>query len=118
MSNLVLESVGCVVDDEGMTHPIEFDGCVNMTPDVAVHLLDTDDTWWNHLSVQNSEDLIGFLTPLITDGDLEWEGSFLDWGMDKLQWVFNHQYMVENKMLNDEFNATLFLTGKELSFDG
>ena len=99
MNNVVLESVGCVVDDGGMTHPIEFDGCVNMTPDVAVHLLDTDSTWWNHMSVQDSEDLMGFLTPLVTDGDLEWEGNFIDWGMDKLQWVFNHQYMVENNMI-------------------
>ena len=97
--NIVLESVGTAVDNEGWTHPIEFDGCVNMTLGTAVHITECDLEWWNHLSVQNSEDLMGFLTPLVTDGDLEWEGSFLDWGMDKLQYVFNHQYMVENKML-------------------
>ena len=96
MNNLILESVGCVVDDEGWTHPIDLDGSVNMTPDVAVHLLDTDDDWWHHMSVQDSENLMGFLTPLVTTGDLEWNGSFIDWGMLKLQDVINHQYMVEN----------------------
>ena len=95
MSNLVLKSVGCVVDDEGMTHPIEFDGCVNMTPDVSVHLLDTDNEWWDNMSVEDSNELMGFLTPLFFNNVDFGITNFVDWGMERLQYVINHQYIVE-----------------------
>ena len=46
-----LDSVGCRVDlHTGMTHPIEQDGCVNKTPDVAVHLNDVSQEWLDSLS--------------------------------------------------------------------
>ena len=66
---------------------------------MGVHLLDTDNEWWNNMSVKDCNELMGFLTPLVLNGDLVWNGSFIDWGMLKLQDVINHQYMVENGIL-------------------
>ena len=46
-----LDSVGCRVDlHTGMTHPIEQEGCVNKTPDVAIHLNDVSTEWLDSLS--------------------------------------------------------------------
>jgi len=61
MNNLVLKSVGCVVDDEGWTHPIEFDNNVNMTPDVAVHLSDVVDEWWENLDFATCWELFHYI---------------------------------------------------------
>ena len=62
LNGIVLKSVGCVVDDEGITHPIEDNGtCVNMTPDVAVHLVDVDDEWWENLDFVTCWELFHYI---------------------------------------------------------
>ena len=106
MSNLnyiELESVGSLVQEDGLVFPIDCSEPPETASDaeemMGVHLLDTDNEWWNNMSVKDCNELMGFLTPLVLNGDLVWNGSFIDWGMLKLQDVINHQYMVENGIL-------------------
>ena len=100
MTNIDLNSVGSTVTEDGLVFPID----CNEPPETAseaeemmgVHLVDTDDDWWGHMSVEDCNELMGFLTPLVLNGDLKWDGSFIDWGMKKLEDVINHNYLVEN----------------------
>ena len=84
MSNLVLKSVGCVVDDEGMTHPIEYDGCVDMTPDVAVHLMDVDNEWWENLDFATCWELFHYIEDNV-DYEKNWELFNSFWKDEKLK---------------------------------
>ena len=108
MNYIDLDSVGSTVTDKGIVFPIDCSEAPETASEaeemMGVHLLDTTTEWWNNMSVKDCEDLMGFLTPLVLNGDLVWEictltPSFIDWGMLKLQDVINHQYMVENDML-------------------
>ena len=105
MNFIELNSVGSTVTNEGLVFPQD----ISEAPETAgeademmgVHLLDTDDDWWNNMSIEDSNNLMGFLTPLFLNGDLVWETctltpSFVDWGMERLQYVINHNYMIEN----------------------
>ncbi len=95
MNNIELNSVGTAVDENGITHPINADGTIDMDEGMAVHLLDTDDEWWGYMTQADCENLMGFLTPLVLNGDLEWNGSFVNWGMERLQWVINNNYVID-----------------------
>jgi len=103
MNYIDLDSVGSTVTSEGIVFPIDCSESPETASDaeemMGVHLLDTDNEWWNNMSVKDCNELMGFLTPLVLNGDLVWNGSFIDWGMLKLQDVINHQYMVENGIL-------------------
>ena len=103
MGYIDLNSVGSTVTDEGIVFPIDCSEAPETASEaeemMGVHLLDTDTDWWNNMGVEDCNELMGFLTPLVLNGDLKWDGSFIDWGMLKLQDVINHQYMVENNML-------------------
>jgi hypothetical protein len=108
MSFIDLNSVGSTVTNEGLVFPID----CSEPPETAgeaeemmgVHLLDTDSEWWNNMSISDCENLMGFLTPLFLNGiDFGMSGltdnghhSFIDWGMERLQYVINHTYFVEN----------------------
>ena len=61
MNYIKLESVGCVVDDIGMTHPIEVDNNINMTDDVAVNVFECSDEWYWNLSLVDGYTLLNFL---------------------------------------------------------
>ena len=104
MSNIELNSVGTAVDENCITHPIFADGTIDMDEGMAVHLLDTDNDWWGHMSVEDSNNLMGFLTPLFFNNSLtDWPLSFVDWGMERLQWVINNNYIIdelENTLLS------------------
>ena len=111
MNYIEIESVGSTITEEGMVFPTDCSEPPVTASDademMGVHLLDTDNEWWNNMSVKDCEDLMGFLTPLYLKGvDFGMNGltedghsSFIDWGMLKLQDVINHQYMVENGIL-------------------
>ena len=90
MSYIGLESVGSIVTIDGIVLPTD------VSDTSGVHLLDTDDDWWGYMSVADCNELMGFLTPLVLNGDLEWDGSFVNWGMERLQYVINHNYLIEN----------------------
>ena len=100
MSYIDLESVGSTVTNEGLVFPIDCSEAPETASDaeemMGVHLVDTDDDWWNNMSVEDCNELMGFLTPLVLNGDLEWDGSFVNWGMERLQYVINHNYLIEN----------------------
>ena len=49
----------------------------------------------DNMSVEDCNELMGFLTPLVLNGDLEWDGSFVNWGMERLQWVINNNYVID-----------------------
>tara|TARA_Y100001963_G_scaffold137038_1_gene200329 strand:+ start:613 stop:936 length:324 start_codon:yes stop_codon:yes gene_type:complete len=95
-----LESVGSIVTVDGIVFPIDLSEGPETASDaeemMGVHLVDTDNDWWNNMSVEDCNELMGFLTPLVLNGDLEWDGSFVNWGMERLQYVINHNYLIEN----------------------
>ena len=107
MSFIDLNSVGSTVTSEGLVFPID----CSEAPDTAseademmgVHLLDTDNDWWDNMSVEDCNELMGFLTPLFLNGELPLFDDFIDWGMERLQWVINNDYMInelENHLLS------------------
>ena len=100
ISYVGLESVGSIVTTDGIVFPIDLSEGPETASDaeemMGVHLVDTDDDWWNNMSVEDCNELMGFLTPLVLNGDLEWDGSFVNWGMERLQYVINHNYLIEN----------------------
>ena len=65
MNYIKLESVGCVVDDIGMTHPIEVDNNINMTDDVAVNVFECSDEWYWNLSLVDGYKLLDFMDTFI-----------------------------------------------------
>ena len=100
ISYVGLESVGSIVTTDGIVFPIDLSEGPETACDaeemMGVHLVDTDDDWWNNMSVGDCNELMGFLTPLVLNGDLEWNDSFVNWGMERLQYVINHNYLIEN----------------------
>ena len=61
MTNIELNSVGTVVDENGITHPINADGTYDLDEGVAVHLLDVDSEWFNSMSSTDLEAFFSFL---------------------------------------------------------
>ena len=55
MSFIVLESVGTAVDENGITHPINADGTIDMDEGMAVDWIDTDDEWSSSLSNEDAK---------------------------------------------------------------
>ncbi len=49
-----LESVGTAVDSNGVTHPINADGTIDMDEGMAVDWIDTDDEWSASLSNEDA----------------------------------------------------------------
>ena len=113
MSFIDLNSVGSTVTNEGLVFPIVCSEAPETASDademMGVHLLDTDNDWWSNMSVTDSNELMGFLTPLFLSGNLshwDWPSSpsdnenFVDWGMEKLQYVLNMNYIKENNLVS------------------
>ena len=55
MSFIKLESVGTAVDSNGVTHPINADGTIDMDEGMAVDWIDTDDEWSSSLSNEDAK---------------------------------------------------------------
>ena len=49
-----LESVGTAVDSNGITHPINEDGTIDLDEGMAVEWIDTDDEWSSSLSNEDA----------------------------------------------------------------
>ena len=102
MNYIDLDSVVSTITNEGMVFPIY----ISEAPETAseaeemmgVHLTECDDEWWNNMSVEDSNNLMGFLTPLFFDGVDFGIPNFIDWGMDRLQYVINMNYIYENNL--------------------
>ena len=54
MSFIKLESVGTAVDENGITHPINADGTIDLDEGMAVDWIDTDDEWSSSLSNEDA----------------------------------------------------------------
>ena len=54
MSFIKLESVGTAIDENGVTHPINADGTIDMDEGMAVDWIDTDDEWSSSLSNEDA----------------------------------------------------------------
>ena len=54
MSFIKLESVGTAVDENGITHPINEDGTIDLDEGMAVDWIDTDDEWSASLSNEDA----------------------------------------------------------------
>ena len=50
-----LESVGTAVDSDGITHPMNADGTIDMDEGMAVDWIDTDDEWSWSLSNEDAQ---------------------------------------------------------------
>ncbi len=55
MSFIKLESVGTAVDENGITHPINVDGTIDLDEGMAVDWIDTDDEWSSSLSNEDAK---------------------------------------------------------------
>ena len=99
MNYIDLTSVGSTVTNEGLVFPIDCSEAPETASEAeemsGVHILDTDTEWWNNMSVKDCEDLMGFLTENV-GFESEVIPGFVNWGMERLQYVINHQYLVEN----------------------
>jgi len=79
MNNIKLESVGTAVDENGMTHPINADGTLDMYDGMSGHIMDCDDEWWTNMSCEDAVKLFPFLAE--TDVyDIE---GYLIWALAK-----------------------------------
>ena len=61
MSSIKLESVGTAVDENGMTHPINADGTLDLDEGMSGHVMDCDDEWYWNLSLVDGYNLFSFL---------------------------------------------------------
>ena len=50
-----LESVGTAIDSDGITHPINEDGTIDLDEGMAVDWIDTDDEWSSSLSNEDAK---------------------------------------------------------------
>jgi len=50
-----LESVGTAIDSDGITHPINEDGTIDLDEGMAVEWIDTDDEWSSSLSNEDAK---------------------------------------------------------------
>ena len=118
VSYVGLESVGSIVTENGMVFPLDCSEAPETASEademMGVHLLDTDDDWWGNMSIADSNELMGFLTPLFFSGNLSfWDfpssssdnDNFVDWGMERLQYVINTNSLI------DELENTLLSGG-------
>ena len=56
-----LESVGTAVDSDGITHPINADGTLDMYDGMAGNIFESDDEWYWSLSLVDGYNLFSFL---------------------------------------------------------
>ena len=78
MSYLELESVGSVVSNEGLVHPINTDG----TPDTSngVNIFECSDEWYWNLSLVDGYKLLNFLDEHIGwSEDSQIHGGYEEW---------------------------------------
>jgi hypothetical protein len=78
MSYLELESVGSVVSNEGLVHPINTDG----TPDTSngVNIFECSDEWYWNLSLVDGYNLLSFLDENIGwSEDSQIHGGYEEW---------------------------------------
>ena len=77
---------------------------LDRTPDLnaGVHLLDTTDEWWANMSVEDCEELMNF----IDDLEAEVVPGFIEWGMNRLQFVKENNQM-EDVFVNELSNLGL-----------
>ena len=52
---ITLDSVGTMIDKNGITHPMFADGTVDMDEGMAVDWIDTDDEWSSSLSDKDAK---------------------------------------------------------------
>ena len=74
-----LESVGTAVDSDGITHPINADGTLDMYDGMSCHIMDTDNEWWENMSCQDAVRLFPFLSNI---SELYMTQGYLQWAMD------------------------------------
>ena len=79
MNNIELNSVGTAVDENGITHPINADGTIDMDEGMAVHIQDCDNEWWEAMSCQDAVRLFPFLANI---SELYMTQGYLQWAMD------------------------------------
>ena len=55
MNYIELNSNGTAVDENGITHPINVDGTIDLDEGMAVDWIDTDDEWSSSLSNEDAK---------------------------------------------------------------
>jgi len=78
MSSIKLESVGTAVDENGMTHPINADGTLDLDEGMSGHVMDCDDEWYWNLSLVDGWSLLDFLDENL-DMEAEIMSGYCEW---------------------------------------
>ena len=78
MSSIKLESVGTAVDENGMTHPINADGTLDLDEGMSGHVMDCDDEWYWNLSLVDGWSLLDFLDENL-DIEAELMSGYCEW---------------------------------------
>ena len=95
MNYIKLESVGTAVDGNGMTHPINADGTLDMYDGMSSHIMDTDNEWWENMSCEDAVKLFPFLAE--TDVyDIE---GYLIWALSKAELVEEANEMLLSEVI-------------------
>ena len=83
MNNIVLESVGSVVDDKGIDYPLNNDGTTNTSVGSLVHIMDCDDEWFENMTCQDCVTLFSFLA----NTEIYMTEGYFDWALPKGDFV-------------------------------
>ena len=77
-----LDSVGSTVTDEGMVFPIDCSEAPETASDaeemMGVHILDTDNEWWENMSMEDANSLFPFLAEI---PKVYYSGNYMTWAV-------------------------------------
>ena len=85
MSNLnyiEVESVGSLVQEDGLVFPIDCSEAPETASEaeemMGVHILDTDNEWWENMSMEDANSLFPFLAEI---PKVYYSGNYLTWAV-------------------------------------
>ena len=82
MNYIELESVGSLVTNEGIVFPIDCSEAPETASEAeemsGVHILDTDNEWWENMSMEDAESLFPFLAEI---SELYYSEGYMSWAV-------------------------------------
>ena len=88
MTNIELNSVGSLVTNEGLVFPIDCSEAPETASEAeemsGVHILDTDNEWWENMSMEDAESLFPFLAEI---SELYYSEGYMSWAVQMFEIV-------------------------------
>jgi len=82
MSYIELNSVGSLVTNEGLVFPIDCSEAPETASEaeemMGVHILDTDNEWWENMSMEDANSLFPFLAEIPA---IYYHGNYMTWAV-------------------------------------